>query len=77
MGDKPRNEGEGSQSADEQYREAATDFASKTDTLEKAKSAAREVDANKSDFDQAEKSGRSHGKGELRKDLTGEDFDKK
>jgi hypothetical protein len=45
--------------------------------LKVAKDAERDVEANKADYEQAEKSGRSHRKGELRKDLTGEDFNKK
>ena len=75
--EKSRNEGEGSKSADRQYREAATDFARRTDTVKAGEQAAREVEKDRAGYDQAEKAGRSHGKGELRKDLTGEDFNEK
>ena len=77
MDDKPKNEGEGSKSADKKYREAATDFAHRTDTLDVARKAEREVEKDRPDFDQAEKAGRSHSAGELRRDLTGEDFNEK
>lgn len=70
-----RNEGEGSKTADKEYRDAATDFAKRTDTLEQAGKAEREVEQNKGEFERAEKAGRAHSKGELDKDLTGEDFD--
>ena len=79
MDDKKKslNEGEGSKSADKKYREAATDFAKRTDTLQTGLQAEREVEQNKNEYEQAEKVGRSHSTGELRKDLTGEDFNKK
>lgn len=71
-----QNEGEGSKTADKKYRDAASDFAKRTDTVQTGLQAEREVEENKSDFDQAEKTGKSHSAGELRKDLTGDDFDK-
>lgn len=77
MDDKKRNEGEGNKTADKQYREAATDFARRTDTLQTGLDAEREVEGRKSEFEKAEKAGRSHSAGELRKDLNGSDFDKK
>jgi hypothetical protein len=77
MSDKPKNEGEGSKTADKKYREGATDFANRTDTLDVARKAEKDVEKNKAEYDQAEKAGRSHSSGELRKDLTGEDFNKK
>jgi hypothetical protein len=70
------NEGEGSKTADKNYRDAATDFAKRTDTLQQGIQAEREVEQNKAEYDRAEKAGRSHSKGELKEDLTGEDFDK-
>ncbi len=81
MDDKRRqgsqNEGEGNKTADKKYREAATDFARRTDTLQTGLNAEREVENYKDEFDQAEKAGRSHSKGELPKDVSGEDFKKK
>jgi len=71
-----KNEGEGNKTADKRYRDAATDFTKRNDTLKKGLLAEREVASEKSEFEQAEKIGRSHSAGELRKDLTGEDFDR-
>ena len=71
-----KNEGEGNKSADKKYREQATDFAKRTDTVKAGLDAEREVERHKSDFDRAEKEGRSHSKGELPEDVDGTDFDK-
>jgi hypothetical protein len=71
-----KNEGEGSKTADKKYREQATDFAKRTDTVQAGLEAEREVERHKSDFDRAEKEGRSHSKGELPEDVAGTDFDK-
>ena len=72
-----RNEGEGSKSADKKYRDAASDFAKRTDTVQAGMQAEREVEQRKDEFEKAEQTGRSHSKGELKKDVSGEDFDKK
>jgi hypothetical protein len=79
MDDKKRNqnEGEGSKSADKKYRDAATDFAKRTDTVQAGLQAEREVEQHQGEFDEAEKAGRSHSKGELPNDVSGSDFDKK
>lgn len=71
------NEGEGSKTADKNYRDAATEFARRSDTLQTGLQAEREVERNKGEYDRAEQAGRAHSKGELEKDMTGEDFDKK
>ena len=71
-----QNEGEGSKTADKKYREAATDFAKRTDTEQAGRQAEREVEERKSEFEQAELAGRSHSKGELPDDVAGTDFDK-
>jgi hypothetical protein len=78
MDDKPknRNEGEGSKSADKKYREAASDFARRTDTVQAGLDAEREVEKRKDEFDAAERKGRSRSKGELPEDVQGTDFDK-
>jgi hypothetical protein len=90
MDDSKKNEGEGSKTADKNYRQGATDYAKRTDTLqvgeqaereaEKDKSqyeqAEREVEKDKSQYEQAEKLGRSHSAGDLKDDLSGKDFDK-
>ena len=65
-----QNEGEGSKTADKNYREGATSFAKKTDTLQKGLEAEREVEMYKDDFDSAEKAGRSHSAGDLATDLS-------
>jgi len=72
-----KNEGEGSKSADKKYRDQATDFAKRTDTVQTGLEAEREVEQRKDEFDQAEKAGRSHSKGELPNDVSGSDFDKR
>jgi hypothetical protein len=80
MDDKPnknQNEGEGSKTADKKYREAATDFAKRTDTVQAGLEAEREVEQHEDEFEQAEQAGRSHSKGELPRDLDGSDFDKR
>ena len=80
MDDKPRrdmNEGEGNKSADKKYREAASDFARRTDTLKSGLDAGREVENYRDEFDRAERAGRAHSAGDLRKDISGEDFEKK
>jgi len=71
------NEGEGNKTADEKYREAATEFAKRTDTVQTGLQAEREVENYRDDYEKAEKVGRAHSAGELPKDLTGEDFEKK
>jgi hypothetical protein len=71
------NEGEGSKSADKKYREAASDFAKRTDTVQAGLEAEREVEQHEDEFEQAEKAGRSHSKGDLPNDLNGSDFDKR
>ena len=76
MAENKRNEGEGNKTADKQYRDAATDFARRTDTLQSGLEAEREVEKSKDEYAKAEKAGRAHSTGELPKDLTGEDFDK-
>jgi hypothetical protein len=73
---KNRNEGEGSKTADKKYRDAATDFANRTDTVKAGLDAERDVQQRKDEFEQAEQAGRSRSKGELPKDLDGSDFDK-
>lgn len=72
-----RNEGEGSKSADKKYRDAASDFAKRNDTVQAGMQAERDVEQRKGEFEEAEQAGRSHSKGELEKDLSGDDFDKK
>ena len=88
MDDSNKNEGEGSKSADKKYRDAATDFAKRTDTLQSGLQAEREVENYRDEFDRAEKTGRAHSATcrsreaealnfNLRKDISGEDFKKK
>ena len=77
MSDDKKNEGEGSKTADKSYREAATDFAKRTDTLQAGLQAEREVESKKGEYDAAEKAGKSHSAGELKSDLDGSDFQKK
>ena len=71
------NEGEGKKTADKKYRDAATDFARRNDTLQTGLQAEREVENYRDEYDKTEKTGRAHSAGELRTDLTGEDFERK
>jgi len=73
---KNENEGEGSKSADKNYREAASDFARRNDTVKAGLDAEREVEQRKGDFEKAEQEGRSHSKGDLEEDIQGSDFKK-
>jgi hypothetical protein len=73
---KKDNEGEGSKSADKKYRDAASDFARRTDTVQAGLDAGREVEQRKGEFDKAEQEGRSHSKGDLDEDVRGSDSDK-
>jgi hypothetical protein len=71
-----RNEGEGSKSADKNYREAATDFARRHDTVQAGLDAEREVEQRRGEFEKAEQAGKSRSKGDLPDDVQGNDFDK-
>jgi hypothetical protein len=66
------NEGEGSKSADEQYRKGATEFAKRTDTLQKGMEAEREVENYRDEYERAEESGKARSAGDLKSDLQGE-----
>lgn len=65
------NEGEGSKTADAQYRKGATDFAKRTDTLQQGMEAERDVENYRDEYERAEKAGRSHSAGDLSSDLEG------
>jgi hypothetical protein len=65
------NEGEGSKTADKHYREAATDFAKRTDTLQRGVEAERDVENYRDEYDRAEKAGKSHSSGDLDSDIKG------
>ena len=67
----PANEGEGSRTADKQYRDGATDFAKSGDAMPKALKAEQEVEANPREYADAEAVGRSHGPKDLKNDMTG------
>ena len=71
-----QNEGEGSKTADKKYRDAATEFAKRTDTVQAGREAEREVDGDAGELKRAEQAGRSKSKGDLPRDLDGSDFDK-
>jgi len=68
---KDRNEGEGSKTADKKYRDAATDFAKRTDTVKAGLDAERDLQQRKGELEKAEQVGRSHSKGDLARDLDG------
>jgi hypothetical protein len=70
------NEGEGNKTADKRYREAATDFAKRTDTLQRGIEAERDVENYRDEYDRAEKAGESHGAGDLGSDLSGKNDDR-
>ena len=65
------DEGEGSKSADKQYRERATGFARRTDTLQKAIEAERDVENYRDDYERAEQAGKARSAGDLQSDLEG------
>ena len=65
------NEGEGNKTADKQYRQGATDFAKRTDTLQKGMEAERDVENYRDEYERAEKAGKSHSAGDLESDLQG------
>ena len=71
-----KNEGEGSKSADKKYRDEATDFARRTDTLQTGLQAEREVEGSKAEYEKAERDGRSHSAGDLTEDVSGRDFNR-
>ena len=66
------NEGEGNKTADKQYRKGATEFAKRTDTLEKGLEAEHEVQNYRDEYERAEKAGKSRSAGDLMSDLEGE-----
>ena len=65
------NEGEGSKTADKQYRQGATEFAKNTDTLQKGIEAEREVENYRDEYERAEESGKARSAGDLQSDLEG------
>jgi hypothetical protein len=65
------NQGEGNKTADEQYRRRATEFARRTDTLQKGMEAEREVENYRDEYERAEDSGKSRSAGDLQSDLEG------
>ena len=65
------NEGEGSKTADKQYRQGATEFAKRTDTLQKGIEAEREVENYRDEYERAEESGKARSAGDLQSDLEG------
>jgi predicted DNA-binding protein (UPF0278 family) len=71
------NEGEGNKTADKRYREAATDFAKRTDTVQRGMEADRDVENYRDEYEQAEKAGKSHSAGDLDSDLSGKNDDRK
>ena len=71
------NEGEGSKSADKQYREGATEFAKRTDTLQRGMEAERDVENYRDEYEEAEKKGRSRSAGDLPSDVAGKNDEKK
>ncbi len=68
---KDENEGEGSKTADKQYRDAATEFAKKGGAVEKGLQAERDVEKNPREYAEAERAGRAHSAGDLRADVAG------
>ena len=66
------NEGEGSETADKQYRQGATEFAKHTDTLHKGIEAEREVENYRDEYERAEESGKARSAGDLQSDLEAE-----
>ena len=68
MGDtrkRPQGANEGEGTAGEPYRKSATEFARRTDTLQKGLEAEREVENYRDEYDRTEKSARSRSAGDL------------
>ena len=66
---------EGNKIADKKYRDAATDFANRNDTVKAGLDAERDLQQRKGELEKAEQAGRSHSKGDLPSDLDGSGFD--
>jgi hypothetical protein len=65
----PRNEGEGSRSADERYRQGVRRTVRQGHVEEDAETARRDVEANPEEFERAEEEGRSRSAGDAPGDL--------
>jgi hypothetical protein len=65
------NEGEGNKTADKQYRDRATEFAKKHDTIKDALGAERDVENYRDEYERAERAGKSHSAGDTPNDLSG------
>jgi hypothetical protein len=66
-----QNEGEGSRTADRNYREGVEEHLRRADVHEEAERAARELDENPDELRRAEEEGRSRSAGDLKSDLEG------
>lgn len=64
------NEGEGGKSADKRYHEGGTDFANRSDTLQREVEAERDVENYRDEYDRAEKAGKSHSAADLESDIS-------
>jgi hypothetical protein len=71
------NEGEGSKATDERCRQGATDFARRTDTVQRGIEAERDVENYRDEYERAEKAGRSRSAGDLETDLEGKNDDRR
>jgi hypothetical protein len=65
----PTNEGEGSRTADRNYREGVAKTVQRGHAEQDAEQARREVEANPEEFERAEEEGRSRSAGEAPGDL--------
>jgi hypothetical protein len=63
------NEGEGSRTADKQYREAATEYAKKADVQKAGRQAEDDVKRDPKEYERAVQTGKSKSKGDLDSDL--------
>jgi hypothetical protein len=68
----PENEGEGSRSADQHYREGVQETIRKGHVQEDADRALHEVEQRPEEFRRAEEEGKRHSAGDLPEDLEGE-----
>lgn len=67
----PGMEGEGNKTADRAYRQGASAYAQRDEVEAEAQRAEREVDADPETYARAVAEGKSHSKGELKRDLRG------
>ncbi len=70
-GPETENEGEGSRSADREYREGIREHLEKGHVQDEAEKARKDVESSPDEYRKAEEEGKSHSAGELEGDAAG------